>query len=166
MEKKAHTNTFVSVILHQLLANHGLNQPRNLHSKIFHRRFWEFPGRGCFFTAKCTRESTPPGHLRCEGVASGTMEITAVAFTACGGWQFFFEMRCGNWTSSRASSVSLVAETGVQKKTLSVSMRKLKLQELSAENCVNFCSLQRRPGKNPLRQRSGNWVLFAPPSCQ
>ena len=34
-----------------------------------------------------------------------------------------------------ASNVSLVAETGVQKK--SVSMRKLKLRELNAENCVN-----------------------------
>ena len=32
--------------------------------------------------------------------------------------------------------MSLVAETGVQKK--SVSTRKLKLRELNAENCVNF----------------------------
>ena len=37
-----------------------------------------------------------------RGLRSGTVEITAVAFTACGGWRFFGrKMRCGNWTSSR-----------------------------------------------------------------
>ena len=70
---------------------------------------------------------------------SGTAEIqiTAVAFTACGGWQFFFEkneMRKLDIFQA-VSNVSLVAEAGVRKK--SASMRKLKLRNLNAENFVN-----------------------------
>ena len=49
------------------------------------------------------------------------------------------------------SNASLVAETGVRKK--SGSMRKLKLQELNAENCVNLRFMQRFPGKSPLRKK-------------
>ena len=50
--------------------------------------------------------------------------------------------------------MSLVAETGVRKK--SVSMRKLKLRELNAENSVNLRSM---PGKNPLQNKERSKTL-------
>ena len=62
--------------------------------------------------------------------------MIAVAFTACGGLQFFSnnEMRKMDIFQG-ASNVSLVEEAWVWKK--SASTRKLKLRELNAEYCVN-----------------------------
>ena len=63
-------------------------------------------------------------------------KLTAVAFTALRWLAIFFrKMRCRHLDIFQvASHVSLVAETGLRKK--SVSMQKLKLQESNAENCT------------------------------
>ena len=76
------------------------------------------------------------GHLRCK--RSGSAEITAVAFTACGGWQNFSKNEMRKLDILPASNVSLAAETGVRKK--SVGMRKLKLQV--------FRAITGKPGKS------------------
>ena len=51
------------------------------------------------------------------GLRSGTAEVTAVAFTACGGWQVFSynEMRKLD-IFQVTSNLSLVAETGCGRK--------------------------------------------------
>ena len=67
-----------------------------------------------------------------RGLWSRSAEITAVALTACRGWQFFSKIEMRKLDIFQvASNVSLVAETGVRKK--SVSMWKLKLRELDAK---------------------------------
>ena len=71
-----------------------------------------------------------------SGLQSGTAETTAVAFIACGGGHFFSKNEMQKLDIFQVvSDVSLVADTGVRKK--SMSMRKLKLRELNAKNCVN-----------------------------
>ena len=83
------------------------------------------------FTLLQARESPHAGLTiyAARGLRSGTAEMIAVAFNACGGWQFFpkNEMRKLD-IFQEASNVSLVAEAGAWKK--SASMRKLKLREL------------------------------------
>ena len=93
------------------------------------------------------------------GLRSRTTEFTAVAFTA----QFFLKNEMRKLDIFQvASDVSLVAETGVRKK--SVCMRKLKLRELNAENCVSLHFAQRFPGKcyarSPPQRDSGE--IFGP----
>ena len=63
-----------------------------------------------------------------------TAEIVAVAFTAYGGWQFFSknEMRILDIFGFKCE---FGGGNRVRKK--SVSMRKFKLRESNAENCVN-----------------------------
>ena len=57
--------------------------------------------------------------------------MTAVLFTACGGWQFYSKSEVRKLDIFQAVSGG---RNRVRKK--SVSMRKLKLRELNAENCV------------------------------
>ena len=69
-----------------------------------------------------------------RGLRSGSAEITAVSFTAA---VFIFQKNkhCRNWTSSRWFQMRVGGGNNrVQKK--SVRMRKFKLRELNAENCV------------------------------
>ena len=112
----------------------SLDNPGLVHTRVWLRNKGVFPGFcPSFCSFEGSREITVSGLAiyAARGLRSGIAENTAVAFTACGGWQFFWKMRCGNRTSSRWHQM---AKTGVRKK--SVSMRKLKLWELNADSRV------------------------------
>ena len=99
-----------------------------------------------------------------RGLRSGTAEITAVVFTACGGWQVVLKIEVRKLGIFQVASYVIstswhfqnlhpkLAEIGVQKKR--VSMRKLKLRQLNAENCVRLAFYAFIPRQRPFVEKT------------
>ena len=92
-----------------------------------------------------------------RGLRSGTAKIAAVAFTACGDWQFSLKNEMQKLDIFQVvSNLSLVAETAVRKKSVRLRRKHTETQIMRVE-CRKLCYLAfyaAIPRKNPLQNKS------------